>query len=111
MNENYNDCHQRKTTRTFLYTKRKKLRKVYIYIQKAGQFAKSKTISVTFLYTKSMTFIKLMQFFLKILKLAFIYKKHDTLRDVTFLYSKSQTLRKNQDNLLILGFPLPLNNR
>ena len=30
--------------------------------------------------------------------LAFLYKKHDTLRYVTFLYTKSQTLCKNQDN-------------
>ena len=44
MNENYNDCHHRKTTGTFLYTqKAKQLRNVYIYIkpdtfQKARQF-------------------------------------------------------------------------
>ena len=36
---------------------------------------------------------------MKILKLAFIYKNHDTLRYVMFLYTKSQTLRKNKDNL------------
>ena len=28
-----------------------------------------------------------------------VYKKHDTLRQVTFLYTKSQTLCTNQDNL------------
>ena len=39
------------------------------------------------------------QFFMKILNLAFIYKKPDTLRYVEFLYSKIQTLRKKQDNL------------
>ena len=39
------------------------------------------------------------QFFMKIPKLAFIYKKHDTLHYVTFLYTKSWTLRKKKDNL------------
>ena len=39
------------------------------------------------------------QFFMKFLKLAFIYKNYDTLRYVTFLYAKIQTLRKKQDNL------------
>ena len=44
MNENYDDCHHRKTTRTFISTKRKrKLRNVFIYKkpdtwQKARQF-------------------------------------------------------------------------
>ena len=36
---------------------------------------------------------------MKILKLAFIYKKHNTLRYVTFLHTKTLTLRKKQDNL------------
>ena len=36
--------------------------------------------------------------FMKCLKLAFIYKKPDTLRYVTFLYTKSHILRKKQDN-------------
>ena len=36
---------------------------------------------------------------MKFLKLAFIYKKHDTLRYVKVLYTKSQTLRKKKDNL------------
>ena len=44
MNEVYNDCHPRKTTRTFLYTQTlKKLQNVFIYktqdtFQKARQF-------------------------------------------------------------------------
>ena len=36
---------------------------------------------------------------MKFLKLTFIYKKHDTLRNVTFLHTNIQTLCKNQDNL------------
>ena len=39
------------------------------------------------------------QFFMKFLKLAFIYKNHDTLCYVTFFDTKSQTLRKKQDTL------------
>ena len=39
------------------------------------------------------------RFFMKFLKLEFIYKNHDTLRYVTFLYTKIQTIRKKQDNM------------
>ena len=39
------------------------------------------------------------RFFMKFLKVPFIYKNHDTLRHVTFLYTKSQRLRKKQDKL------------
>ena len=38
------------------------------------------------------------RFSMKFLKLAFIYKNHDTLRYLTFLYTKSETLCKKQDN-------------
>ena len=68
------------------------------HIKKAKHFAKSKRISVTFLYTKIRT-LYIPQFFMKILKFAFIYKKHDTLHYVKFLYTKIQTLRKKQDKL------------
>ena len=36
---------------------------------------------------------------MKFSKLAFIFKKNDTLRDVTFLYTKIQTLCKKQENV------------
>ena len=66
----------------------KKLKNVakHFYIQKTRHFSKSKTISVTFLCTKSLTFYAT-RFFMKVLNLVFIYKKHDTLRFVTFLYT------------------------
>ena len=51
MNTN-NECHQRKTTRTFLYIQKVKNTGKRFYIQKAGHFSKSKTIAVTVLYTK-----------------------------------------------------------
>ena len=118
---------KRQRSRIYIYKKLKKLRNVYIYIQKSRHFAKSKAICVTFLFTKSQT-LYVTRFFMKFLKLAFtyiqkawhfalrdifiyknpdtlkearqfalrffIYKKHDTLRYVTFLYAKSSTLRK-----------------
>ena len=68
------------------------------YIQKARHFVKGKTISVMFLFTKSKT-LYVTIFFMKFLKLAFIYKNYDTLRYMIFLYTKIQTLRKKQDNL------------
>ena len=80
-----------KRQRARLYTQKAKKTKRF-YIQKARHFSKSKTISVTFLHTKSQTFMK-------VLKLAFIFKNHDTLRYVTFIYTKRYTLSKKQDNL------------
>ena len=116
MFENYDHCHHQKTMRTNIYTKSKKNCETF-YIKKFRNFSKSKTISITFLYTKIQTLFKKLDnsryvfkykkpytwrygIFMKFLKLAFIFKKHDTLRYVTFLYTKSKTLRKKQDNLL-----------
>ena len=100
MNENYNDCHQRKTTSTFLYTKSKKLRNVFIY-KKSDTFQKVRQFPLHFLYTKCKT-IYVTRFSVKMLNLAFIYKKYDTLCYVTFLYTKGETHRKKQDNLRYL---------
>ena len=69
-----------------------------VLIQKARHFAKSKTILVKFLYFKSDP-LYVTRLFVTFLKLAFIYKKHETLRYVTFLYTKIQALRKKQDIL------------
>ena len=81
----------------YLY-KNQKIANAYIYIQKFRHFAKSKTICVTFLFTKSQT-LYVMQFFMKILKFAFIYKKHENLRYVRFVYTKIRIPSKKQDNL------------
>ena len=59
---------------------------------------KARLFPVTFLYTK-IKILYVTQFFMKILKLAFLYKNHETFRYVRFLYTKSQTLSKKQDNL------------
>ena len=87
---------KRQHARFYIYKKRKNTKR--FYIQKARHSAKSKTISVTFLYTKIMT-LYVKQILMKFLKLAFIYKNHDTLGYATFIYIKSRTLLKNQDNL------------
>ena len=77
----------------------KKLWNVYIYTQTARKFPKSKTICVTFLFTRSKT-LHVTQFSWKFWNWhLYIHKKHDTLRYVRFLYTKCQTLCKNQDNL------------
>ena len=58
MNENYDDCHHRKTTRPFMYTKQKKCE--------------------AFLYTKSQTLFKKLDNFRCVLYPKII---HSTLRD------------------------------
>ena len=70
----------------FIYTKRKRKCETFIYKQKSRHFEKSKTICVTFLFTKIQT-LYVMRFFMKFLKLAFIYQKHDTFCSVDFLYT------------------------
>ena len=51
----------------------------------------------TFLYTKIKT-LYVTQFLMNFLKLAFIYKNHETLSYVRFLYIKNQKICKNKDN-------------
>ena len=87
MDENYDDCHHRKTTPTFIYTKRHKNCETFLY-KKARHFSKKLDNSrYIFIYKKPYTLRY--GIFVKILMLAFVYKKHDTLRYVTFLYTKS----------------------
>ena len=110
---NKNDSHQQKTTFTVLYIQREKDLK-HLYTQKnLDTLHNSKTICVTFLFTKIQTF-QVMQFFIKSLKLAFIYiqkashfsfcesllnKKSDTLKKARqfvlrcFLYKKALSVR------------------
>ena len=87
---------ERQRARYYIYKRQNKF-ETFIYIQKSRHFAKSKTICVTFLFTKIHT-LHVTQFSMGFLKLAFIYKNQDTLRYVTFLYTKIQALRKKQDN-------------
>ena len=81
MNENYNDCHHRKTRRTFLYSQNAKNFETFLYPKSQTLCKKLDNFRYVFIYKKAIHF--------KSLKLAFIYKKRDTLRYVTFLYTKS----------------------
>ena len=86
MNENYYDCHHRKTTRTFIYTKSKKFRNVFIYkkpdtFQKAGQFPLRFYIQIS-LHLKLRDFNEIFEVGIYIQKAC-----HFALRDV--LYTKS----------------------
>ena len=66
--------------RACLYTqKTKKMPNVFIY-KNPDTFQKARQFPLRFYIQK--------EIFMKFLKLAFIYKKHDTLRYVTFLYTK-----------------------
>ena len=97
MNENYDDCYHWKTTRTFIYTKSKQNCEPFLDTKSHSIFKKLDNFRYVFLYKKQYTW--LYGIFMIFLKLAFIYKKHDTLRYVKILYRRSKTLRKKQDNL------------
>ena len=97
MNENYDHCHHRKTKRTFIYTKSEKNCDMFLYTKSQSLIKKLDNSRYVFIYKKP--YIWRYGIFMKFLKLAFINKKHDTLRYVTFLYTKSYALRKKQDNL------------
>ena len=81
----------------FIYEKSKTNFETFLYT-KSSTFGKKQEIFRYVLYTKSMT-LYVTWFFMKIFKFAFIYKKNDTIRYMTFLYTKIETLRKKQDNL------------
>ena len=86
----------------FIYTKSKKMRNFYLYIHKGRHFPKSQAICVTFLFTKIPT-LYVTRFFMKFLKLEFIYTKSMTLC-VTwrFIYKNSDTSKKARQ--FALGF-------
>ena len=84
---------ERQRARFYIRKKFKKIAERF-YIQRAIHFSKSKTITVAFLYPKSNS-LYVAGFFMKFLKLAFIFKKNYALGYVTLLYTKSKTLRKN----------------
>ena len=52
MDENSDDCHHRKTTRTCVYTKSKKLRNFFIY-KMADTFQKSRQFPLRFYIQKA----------------------------------------------------------
>ena len=106
MNENYDDCHHRKTTRTFIYTKSQKNCETFLYTKSRTLFkkldnfrcvlyTKSHTLDVTgfswsfwswHLYKKSMTLCVTWRFYIK---KARHFVKSKTIGD-TILYTKSR---------------------
>ena len=96
INWNYDDCHHRKTKRTIIYKEQKNC-ETFLYTKSLTLFRKLDNFCYVFIYKKPYTWSY--GIFMKFLKLAFIYKKHDTLRNVKFLYTKIWTLSKKKDNL------------
>ena len=83
----------------YIYTKKKKC-KTFIYIyNNPDSFQKARQFTLRFCSQKSIHFTlrnsswSFWNWYLN------IYKKHDTLRYVTFLYTKIQILRKSKTNL------------
>ena len=77
---------ERQRTRFYMHKNQKQLRNVFIY-KKSDTFQKARQFTLGFYIQKAIHLT--LQEFHEILKLPFIYKKHDTLRYVTFLYAKS----------------------
>ena len=94
-NVNYNDCNQQKTICTFSYIQKlENIAKTFVNTQNAGLFAKMTTICIMVFNTKSKT-LYVAQFFMKVLKLVFIYVQyHDTLRYVTWYIEKDREFEK-----------------
>ena len=53
MNENYDDCHHRKTTRTFIYTKSQKNSQTFLYKKKPDTFQKARQFPLRFYMQKA----------------------------------------------------------
>ena len=81
----------------YIYTKRKNNCENFLYTKNPETLQKLDNFRYVIIYKGNTPYVT--RFFMKFLRLAFIYKNHDTLRYVTVLYTKTQTLRKNQDNL------------
>ena len=87
---------EKKLAHSYKYRRPKK----NIIFKKSRHFVKNKTISVNFLNKKSKT-LYVTRFFMKMLRLAFIYKKHGTLSYVTFIYKKPDNSQKVRQFALI----------
>ena len=54
MNDNYHDCHHRKTRRMFIYTKSKKNCETFLYTKKPDTFQKARQFPLRFYIQKAM---------------------------------------------------------
>ena len=89
--ENYDDCHHRKTTRTSIYTKSKKLRNVFIYT-KQDTFQRARQFPLRFYIQKAIHLT--LRNFHEIFEVGYMQKarhfaKIYTICD-TFLYTKTR---------------------
>ena len=82
------------TTRTFIYTKSKKNCQMFLYTKSRTLFKKLDNFRYVFIYKKPYTWRY--GIFMKFLKLAFTYKKHDTLGYVTFFIQKARHFAKSK---------------
>ena len=80
----------------YIYAKSKKCE---TFLYKTIQTLCKKQDNSRYVFNPKRKTLYVTQFFMKILKLAFAYKKDDTLCYVSFLYTKIQTLRKKHDHL------------
>ena len=89
MIENYDDCHHQKTTRTFIYTKGKKFRNVFIY-KNPDTFQKAIQFPLRF-YIQKATHLTFRDFH-EIVEVGIYIQKalHFALREV-FIYKKLET--------------------
>ena len=85
----------------YIYKKQKKC-KTFIYIRKSRHFAKSKTVCVTLLFTKYQT-LYVSQFFMKFLKLGFLYTKNMTLC-VTWSFYIQKTRHFKKSKIICVKF-------
>ena len=92
MNENYEDCHHRKTTRSQIH-KKGKHSETFLYTKSQKLFKKLDNFRYVFVYKKPYTLRY--GIFMKFLKLAFLCKKHDTLRYVKFYIQKARQFAKS----------------
>ena len=94
MNENYHDCHHRKTKRTFISTKSQKNCPTFLYTKTQTLFKKLDNLRYVFIYKKQYTLRY--GILMKFSHLAFICKKHDTFRYVTFNIQKARHFAKSK---------------
>ena len=94
MNENYDDCHHRKITRTFIYTKIKNNCETFSYTKSQTLFKKLDNSRYVFIYKKLYTWRY--GIFMKFLKLAIICKNMTLCVTWRFNIQKLDTSQKTR---------------
>ena len=73
MDENYDDCHHRKTTRTFIFTKCKKSCETFLFTKSQTLFKKLDSFRYAFKYKKR--YIDVTEFFYEIFEVSIYIQK------------------------------------